>query len=107
MPDYDVEPAGEESEANVCDNIPTFECTLPGASDDELEPFCGELVVFEPRQGFGDDDYAINGETSSNQYRSYIRRDVAMLVKYVTTRVRRTAQAEGSAFGDNVPWLAT
>lgn len=119
-PTNDVEPVGDEGEgergegegeagegegegeANVCDNIPTFECTLPGANADELEAFCGELVVFDPRQGFGYDDYPINGETSTDQYRSYVRRDVAMLVTYATTRVRCTAEAQGFTFGNNV-----
>jgi len=32
------------------------------------------------------DDYPINGETVANQYRSYLRRDLAMLLDYATAR---------------------
>jgi len=59
---------------------------------------CGELVAFEPDMGPGYWDYPINGETSSNEYRSYIRRDVMMLVKYAAAMV--DCQASGWAFGN-------
>ena len=74
-----------------CADIPSFECTVAGGSTAAIEAFCGELIAFDPRQGDGYDDYAINGETSTNQYRSFVRRDVAMLVKYAAAHTRCTA----------------
>jgi len=58
--------------------IPDWRCT---GSD------CGELVTFMPRAGTGYDDYPLNGETASDQYRSYVRRDVMMLVRYAAAMV--------------------
>lgn len=43
---------------------------------------CAEIVPFDPDVGPGYLDYALNGETPDNQYRSYIRRDAMMLTKY-------------------------
>lgn len=43
---------------------------------------CAEIVPFDPDVGPGYLDYALNGETPDNQYRSYLRRDVMMLTKY-------------------------
>jgi len=57
--------------------IPDWRCTSG----------CSELVTFMPRAGVGYDDYPLNGETSSDQYRSYVRRDVMMLVRYATAMV--------------------
>lgn len=58
--------------------IPDWRCT--GTN-------CGDLVVFDPRRASGYWDYPLNGETESNQYRSYVRRDVMMLVRYATAMV--------------------
>jgi hypothetical protein len=58
-----------------CSSIPTWECN-------GNESYCGQIVPFEPDLGDGYWDYPINGETSSNEYRSYSRRDVMLLVKY-------------------------
>ena len=55
--------------------IPDWRCTSGSAS-------CGELIAFEPDTGPGYWDYPINGETSTNEYRSYVRRDVMMMIKY-------------------------
>ncbi|RLB47213.1 MAG: hypothetical protein DRJ42_25900 [Deltaproteobacteria bacterium] len=57
--------------------IPDWNCTSG----------CGDLVPFDPATGPGYDNYPLNGETESNQYRSFIRRDVMMLVKYATAMV--------------------
>ena len=83
-----------------CADIPSFECTVAGGTVDQIEAFCGELVVFDPRQGDGYDDYPINGETAANQYRSFIRRDVMMLVRYATAQTRCIATNFG--YGDSV-----
>jgi hypothetical protein len=62
-----------------CPSLPPLECS-GGAS------YCGQLTTFDPRQGTGYDDYPINGETAANQYRSYLRRDLVMLVKYAAAK---------------------
>ncbi len=60
--------------------VPDWRCTEGAAA-------CGALVAFEPVTGPGYDNYPINGETTSNQYRSFVRRDVMMLVKYAAAMV--------------------
>lgn len=74
--------------------IPDWQCTGTAAH-------CGELLPFEPDMGPGYWDYPLNGETSTNQYRSYLRRDVTMLVKYATAMV--ACQAAGWTFGNGGP----
>lgn len=66
--------------------VPDWRCT--GG-----ESVCGEIVAFDPAMGVGYWNYALNGETESNQYRSYIRRDVMMLVKYAAAMVACQAPA--------------
>ena len=63
-----------------CGHVPTWQC-------EGGERFCGEIVPFEPDRGDGWWDYPLNGETDRDQYRSYVRRDVMMLVKYATASV--------------------
>jgi hypothetical protein len=63
-----------------CTALPTRDCVGTSA-------YCGELSAFEPKYGTGYEDYPINGETASNQYRSYARRDMQMLVKYASAYV--------------------
>jgi hypothetical protein len=60
-------------------------CTLPPRDCTGTD--CGDLVPFEPVLGVGYDNYPINGETTTNQYRSYCRRDLMMLVKYAAAYV--------------------
>jgi len=62
-----------------CPNLPEIYCT--GSST-----YCAELVAFNPRTTAHYDDYPINGETSTNQYRSYLRRDLMMLIDYATAK---------------------
>lgn len=64
----------------TCSNLPVRDCV--GA-----ESYCGALIAFEPVQGTGYDNYPINGETATNQYRSYARRDLQMLVKWAAAYV--------------------
>jgi len=73
----------------TCSNLPPIQCTL-GATE------CGKLVPFDPDNNPADAaydpmlgyiDYPANGETWANQYRSYIRRDLMMLIKYATAFV--------------------
>ena len=62
-----------------CPALPARDCT---GSDS----YCSELVVFNPRTTANYDDYPINGETSTNQYRSYLRRDLMMLIDYASAK---------------------
>ena len=70
--------------------IPDWRCTGSASH-------CGELVPFTPVMGPGYDNYPLNGETASDQYRSYVRRDVMMLVKYASAMV--ACQSAGWTFG--------
>ncbi len=63
-----------------CPGLPPVACTGTTA-------YCSELITFDPRQGTGYDDYPLNGETTSNQYRSFLRRDVVMALKHVAAKV--------------------
>lgn len=49
---------------------------------------CGDLVAYNPRVGNDYWDYPLNGETTANQYRSFIRGDVRNLVSYASAWVR-------------------
>jgi hypothetical protein len=72
--------------------------------------FCGELVPFDPdnnpaatdyNAALGYIDYPANGETWTNQYRSFIRRDLMMLIKYATAFV--ACKAAGWTSGNGKP----
>jgi hypothetical protein len=56
--------------------LPTRDCTSG----------CSTLTPFSPRTTTAYDDYPINGETSTNQYRSYPRKDLNMLVAWATAK---------------------
>lgn len=60
------------------------ECQLPPR---DCTSDCGRLVPFEPVTGPGYDNYPVNDETSGNQFRSYLRRDLMMLVKHAAAVV--------------------
>ena len=75
-----------------CPSVPARDCT--GSAS-----FCGALTTFSPRTNDARDDYPINGETSSNQYRSYLRRDLIMLVDYASEVVACKAAAWDSGIG--------
>jgi hypothetical protein len=64
----------------LCPDLPPVECSGTAA-------YCGELVPFDPDYGPGYIDYPENGETWNNQYRSYLRRDLMMLIKYACAYV--------------------
>jgi hypothetical protein len=57
--------------------------------------FCTEMVSFEPRFTQGYSDYPQSGETWDNQYGSYLRRDLMLLITYATTRVARESAPWG------------
>ena len=70
----------EELLIPTCNDLPPMLC-------EGTEEYCGDLLPFEPTEGPGYDNYPINGETAENQYRSYVRRDLMMLVKHATAKV--------------------
>ncbi|MBI4701115.1 MAG: hypothetical protein HY744_08150 [Deltaproteobacteria bacterium] len=75
-----------------CNGLPTRDCS-------GTAKYCGELVVFDPRVTAHYDDYPINGETQNNQYRSYLRRDLKMLIDYATAKVLCKATGWKSGIG--------
>ena len=79
---------------DCADKLPPMKCTGGAA-------YCGELIQFDPMEGYGYIDYAENGETLANQYRSWLRRDVVMLIKYATAMV--ACKAEDWEFGNGGP----
>jgi len=78
----------------ACDDFPPMLCEGTGE-------YCGELLPFEPTEGPGYENYPINGETSENQYRSYVRRDLMMLIKYAAAKV--ACEAADWTFGNGGP----
>ncbi len=78
----------------VCNNLPARDCTSGAAS-------CGEVIAFEPDEGPGYWDYPINGETTTDEYRSYARRDLVMLIKWATAVV--DCKAAGWSGGNGEP----
>jgi len=63
-----------------CDGMPTRDCT--GTATE-----CGTLSLFEPVLGPGYENYPLNGETATNQYRSFLRLDAQMLTKWAAALV--------------------
>jgi hypothetical protein len=74
-----------------CPDLPPLACTGTTA-------YCSELIQWEPHQGPGYDDYAINGETNANQYRSWLRRDMVMALQHVAAKV--ACKAADWSFGN-------
>lgn len=64
----------------ACNDLPPKHCNGSGS-------YCGQLLPFDPDDGPGYVDYPLNGESWSNQYRSYARRDLIMLIKWATAYV--------------------
>jgi hypothetical protein len=75
----------DPSPGSTCDNLPPLECV----GDDA---YCTELVPFEPVTGPGYRNDPANGETWDNQYRSYLRRDLMMAIKYAAAKVKCETQ---------------
>ncbi len=75
-----------------CPGLPVRDCS-------GTEAFCGELVYFTPRTTPHYDDYPINGETPTNQYRSYLRRDLKMLLDYATAKTECKSEAWATGIG--------
>ena len=64
----------------TCNNLPDWRCNETAAR-------CAQLTPFEPTTGPGYWNYSLNGETASNQYRSYLRYDFVQLLKYAAASV--------------------
>jgi hypothetical protein len=63
----------------TCPDLPPISCS--GSAS-----YCGDIVPFDPDEGPGYVDYPENGETWTNQYRSFLRRDMMIVVKYATAK---------------------
>jgi len=71
-------PAG--SPPNCIDEVPAFnDCDPRGGSNS-----CAELVQFDPPRDHALWDYPLNGESASDQYRSWARRDLMLLIRRAT-----------------------
>ncbi len=66
-----------------CSDVASWECTGPD---------CSRLRQIEPRVGRGYNDYGLNSETLSNQYRSYARGDLLALVSHAADMVSCLSQ---------------
>jgi hypothetical protein len=62
-------------------------CEIPPVRCLGDEIYCSELVLFTPAVSAGYEDVPFEGETWSNQYASYIRRDLMMAIQYAAARV--------------------
>lgn len=71
--------------APPCGDLPVLDC--------EDDAYCLEIVPFEPVSGTGYNNYPVNDESWGNQYRSYLRRDLRILIKYAAAKVTCTTAA--------------
>jgi hypothetical protein len=78
-----------------CPNLPPLLC-------DKTTENCAELIQFDPTVGDGYNDYPENGETASNQYRSWLRRDAVYLIKHAAAYVACKAKDWTFGTGGNV-----
>jgi len=90
-----------ENPGITCD-LPEMVCT----SD------CSELIQFDPTNNPADPDYdpllgyidyPENYETWDNQYRSWLRRDLVMLIQYTAAKVACLTEEWPSSFGNGEP----
>jgi len=75
----DCEPHAIASQVD-CDAIPPRDCV--GNAE-----YCAELVHFDPPLGPGYVDLPVHDETWENQYRSWVRRDLGMLIRHAAATV--------------------
>ncbi len=83
-----------ETPGPACEELPPLYCLGDSA-------YCSELVLFEPETGPGYEDYPQSPETEENQYFSYLRRDLRVLVKYATAKV--DCKSAGWDYGNFAP----
>jgi hypothetical protein len=79
VPD-NMAPVPDLSSVPTCSNLPSYDC-----GEDNIA--CSEVVFFEPISGPGYINYPVNDETWDDQYRSYLRRDLQLLIQYASARV--------------------
>jgi hypothetical protein len=87
VPATDSATSEDSARTETTVDAPASGCDLPPRDCSGTATYCGELVPFEPVKGIGYDNYPLNGETTTNQYRSFCRRDLMMLVKYAAAFV--------------------
>jgi len=68
-----------------CSDLPPLECA--GSAEN-----CAEVVAFEPVAGPGYLNNPLNGETWDDQYRSYLRRDLKILIRYAAAKIACTTK---------------
>jgi hypothetical protein len=88
------DPVLEQGPGPECSQIPDPWC-------EGTEQYCGELVPFSPEIGDAWINYPVNCETWDNQYRSYVRRDLMMLVKFAAAKTQ--CKTEGWEHGNHAP----
>ena len=76
----------------ACASVPPRDCVGTAA-------YCSALLPFDPEDGPGYSNFPHNGEITGNQYRSFIRRDLMMLVKHAAALVACKAAAWGGGNG--------
>lgn len=75
VPDLDGGPGA--GPGPTCNNLPPHDCTSN----------CFAVTAFEPDEGPGYWDYPLNGETTTNEYRSYANGHLQTLMKWATAMV--------------------
>jgi hypothetical protein len=75
----------------TCANLPAFQCVAN----------CLNLVPFTPVSGSGYENFPVNGETTNDQYRSYVRVEVRQAIQYAAAKV--ACQSAHWQFGNNLP----
>ncbi len=92
--DADVAKRPSAAPIPACDDIPARDCTAGTAA-------CATMGAFDPKLGQGYEDYPLNGETTSNQWRSFARADLQQIVKWSAALVE--CRAKHWAFGNHAP----
>lgn len=92
--DADVAKRPSAAPIPACDDVPARDCTAGTAA-------CATLSAFDPKLGLGYEDYPLNGETASNQWRSFARADLQQIVKWSAALVE--CRGKHWAFGNHAP----
>jgi len=72
-------------------------CPLPPR---ECTAHCDELVWFAPSRGPGYEDVPLDGEDTTPESTTYLRRDLMIAIKYAAAKVRCTAGGHPLVLGD-------
>ena len=76
-------------------------CDLPPMECEGTNSYCNELIQFDPVEGYGYIDYPENGESYADQYRSWLRREGVIAIKYAAAKV--ACYADDWEFGNGGP----